>query len=315
MPRPLKTFAGFIGQDPLVRHLKRLADGSKARGLPLPALMFTGPAGVGKTSLANSLSAYYGTTLVARSAAAITPTELARLVLGLSHADVFFVDEAHALPAATESALLALNDDLKVAVTEEKQVVLKSVVEHTLILATNRPGEVSKALRSRCHPFMFAEYTERELVEIARNIAREKQLDVTTQALGMLAHHSEGRPRGVARTIEAIARFCSGNTITRADAADFLRSTGLDEQGLTRAQSLYIGFLRKTPTRRMSVERLAALLGLDAAYLVDEIEPSLLSRGFIDITASGRTLLQDPAAQPQTIPTDGGNDDVDDDGT
>lgn len=303
MGRPLRDFAGFVGQATIVGSLKRLADGAKSHGLPVPWQLFQGPAGYGKTSLARSLARHYGSEFHLLLGSRLAPEALAATLTRLNDCDIVLVDEAHALPHATQTALLLASDEQKVpALDDKRQQVLLSIAPLTVILATNRAGMVSEALRSRCDPVTFADYGEAELIEIARRVGDSMGLGLTGQAARRIAQQAHGRPRGVVRRLERV-RLLLGIGVTSIsinEVEDALRSEGIDEHGLDRSQRTYLDLL--SVHGRMSIERLALLSFIDEDMLRTDVEPPLIRAGFIDCGPGGRRLVRDPR-KPSASPS------------
>ena len=170
----------------------------------------------------------------------------------------------------------------------------ESIGQFTLILATNEPGGVKRALRSRLTRSEFDRYTQAELKAIAERVARDSDVNLTPQAASLLAQVAQGSPRIIARRVQNLKHFWpDGRSLSKDHVRTFLCSEGVDERGLTAHQQLYLRHLAAMPADQCNVERLAIKIGCDAVNVRQEIEPFLIEQGLVDPTSrQGRGITE-----------------------
>jgi Holliday junction resolvasome RuvABC ATP-dependent DNA helicase subunit len=182
----------------------------------------------------------------------------------------------------------------------------ESIAEFSLVLATNYPGETQKALRNRTTPIAFEAYTKRELVEIGKRVATKLDLDVTAQALGLVADAAQGSPRNINRRLESLKLFAPGVAeYNLDDVRDLLKAEGFDRRNLAPPQRAYLRCVAGVPKQRAQLDHIAAKLGIDARFIRQEIEPHLIDGGYIvllsnnarELTNGGRELMQELATE------------------
>lgn len=298
MGRPAKRFHEFIGQRRVVGHLQRLIGGAKQCGDPCTSLLLVGAAGFGKTSIAQAVAAEYGSTFRCVLASGDTkPAEICAVLRDVRHGDVVLIDEAHALSRDAQQILYVALDEWRVPVETKRGISRsenESIAQFTLILATNEPGGVKQALRSRLTRIEFDSYTPADLKAIGEHVAQQREISLTPQAANLLAQVAQGSPRVIARRVQNLKHYWpDGRSITKDHVRTFLTSEGVDERGFTPHQRLYLRHLIAQPDHECNVERLALKLGCDAANVRQEIEPYLIEQGFVDPTSrQGRGLTE-----------------------
>jgi Holliday junction DNA helicase RuvB len=300
----------FVGQKQLHGPLRKLIHGAQSLGEPVPHLLLVGEAGLGKSRLVQA---------VAREAAndggPAPPSNLRRLIAGrdvsvallvgalqkLNACDFLFVDEAHALRGEVQEVLfLALDEQRTYELVDGTAVDrnnLVSVAPFSLIAATNRPGGVLPALRSRLHVMHFARYEVEELRMICDRVATTHGLEFSAQAARLIAGLSQGTPRRVVKAVNLL-RMVRPQTqrfdLPTVRAA--LREIGTDELGLDCLQRRTLALVEANPQRKLSHEVLATMLGLDSPYVRTEVEPFLVSKGLLSIDTRHRRVLTEAGA-------------------
>lgn len=284
MPRPLKDFEGFVGQSAAIAALCRLVAGAATLGRPLPNLFLVGPPGHGKTALVRALARALGAELREATASGGSADEVASLLGEVPPRGLLFFDEAHTLNPRVVATLNRVVDDSRPSERPEP-------ASFTLLLATNRPGEVDRALRSRCCEIQLSDYTARELTVIARRVAAAEGVELTAQAARVLTTGADS-PRTVANRVRQVALCYAGAAeITQPLVEEFLREVvGLDRHGLTPRHRRYLAALARHEGRPKTLRTLVADMGSDTGIVVAEVEPELVRRGLVELTDKGRVL-------------------------
>jgi Holliday junction DNA helicase RuvB len=299
MPRPPKAFHEFIGQTRVMQYLVRLIDGAKALGRACPSLLLIAPAGTGKTTLGQAIAAEYGSDLYTLLAGKDTrAADLCDILLQLKHGDVFFIDEAHSLGRDAQQILYDALQDNKVPALRDgrlQRTQALSIAQFTLLLASNEPGVLKTGLISRVHRIEFDRYSVRELKAIAEHTAVQEGLEITPQAARRLAEVAQGTPRSICRRLEALRLLYPRVLAFTIDhVRELLTHEGIDADGFTPHQRLYLLTLATTPQGRCSLGLLACKLGCDQAHIHRDIEPYLIEQGLVDPSSGrGRLLTAD----------------------
>jgi Holliday junction DNA helicase RuvB len=297
------TLHDFIGQPRVVAHLRELVAGAKSRALPVTSILLVGPSGMGKSALARAIACEYAgpsdtkqpATLKSVMGGARMVKPLIETLMKLEHGDVLFIDETHALDREAQELLyLALDEKrtfeigAKGAPDRTKTI---SISEFTLIGATTEPGKVHRALRSRLHRVVLERYSISELKCIVEKVAADLPLKITAQAARHLAERSQRTPRSVLKLMGLLATTTTGAVDQEAVRA-FLAKQGVDGRGLDPLQHQLLHALASSATGIISLEVLAAKLGVDAAYVRTEIEPLLIELQLIELGTRGRALTE-----------------------
>ena len=311
------TLGEFVGQERVKEQLALLIDGARARGEPVDHLLFSGPPGLGKTTLAAIVAGEMGAGFQPTSGPALDrPSDLAAILTNLEDGDVLFVDEIHRMPRPVEEVLYLALEDFNLDVVLGKGPTARSIrldlPRFTLVAATTRPGRITLPLRER---FGFSPrldyYAREELSTIVRRSAGI--LDVRTDPEGAdeIARRSRGTPRVANRLLRRVRDFTQvrhDGAITGDIARLGLELFEVDELGLDR---LDIAVLRAIVERfgggAVGLTTLAASVGEETDTVEDVVEPYLLQLGFLQRTPRGRVATERAyrhlgATVPGTLP-------------
>ena len=301
--RPL-SLEDYIGQEKVKRNLKVYIEAAKERGDSLDHVLFYGPPGLGKTTLAGIIANEMGTHLKVTSGPAIEkPGEMAAILNNLQEGDVLFVDEIHRLNRQVEEVLYPAMEDYEIDIMIGKGATARSIrlelPKFTLVGATTRAGLLSAPLRDRFGVVSHLEfYSVKELETIIIRSASVLNVDIDTKGAHELARRSRGTPRLANRLLKRVrdfAQFIYDGRIT-GEVADYaLNLLDVDKDGLDRNDRLILQtIIGKFGGGPVGIETLAASIGEDSGTLEDVYEPYLIQNGFINRTPRGRVAT--PAA-------------------
>ena len=295
-----KSLAEFIGQQAARDNLRVFIEAARARGEALDHVLFFGPPGLGKTTLAQIVAKEMGVGFRATSGPVIAKTgDLAALLTNLDEGDVLFVDEIHRLNPAIEEVLYpAMEDralDLMIGEGPSARSVRIDLPRFTLVGATTRQGLLTTPLRDRFGiPVRLQFYTVDELELVVRRAARLLDLAITPDGAAEIARRSRGTPRIAGRLLRRVRDFAhvAGTAAVDAKAADAaLGRLEVDNLGLDLMDRRYLTMIadiyRGGP---VGVETLAAGLSEARDTIEEVIEPYLIQLGLIARTARGRCL-------------------------
>jgi Holliday junction DNA helicase RuvB len=288
----------YVGQKPVVETLKIAIEAATGREEPVDHVLFHGPPGLGKTTLAHIIANEMGARLTVTSGPALEKGgDLIGILTHLEDRDVLFVDEIHRTPKAVEEFLYPAMEDFAVDFVLDKGPHARShrfrLQRFTLVGATTRVGLLSAPLRDRFGIFRNLEfYGEEELMEIARRSAALLDVPVDGPGARELSRRSRGTPRIVNRLLKRVrdyAQVRAEGVVNEETVRAALALEGVDEMGLTRLDRRYlrtiIEFYKGGP---VGIEAIAATLQEETDTLVDVVEPYLLTIGLITRTSSGR---------------------------
>ena len=301
--RPL-SLEDYIGQEKVKRNLKVYIEAAKERGDSLDHVLFYGPPGLGKTTLAGIIANEMGTHLKVTSGPAIEkPGEMAAILNNLQEGDVLFVDEIHRLNRQVEEVLYPAMEDYEIDIMIGKGVTARSIrlelPKFTLVGATTRAGLLSAPLRDRFGVVSHLEfYSVKELETIIIRSASVLNVDIDTKGAHELARRSRGTPRLANRLLKRVRDFAQVKYDGRitGEVADYaLNLLDVDKDGLDRNDRLILQtIIGKFGGGPVGIETLAASIGEDSGTLEDVYEPYLIQNGFINRTPRGRVAT--PAA-------------------
>jgi Holliday junction DNA helicase RuvB len=295
-----KRLSDFIGQDQLCHNLKVCIDASKARGDVLDHVLFYGPPGLGKTTLAQIVAHEREVGFKATSGPLLTKSgDLAAILTNLQAHDVLFIDEIHRLPVQVEEVLYAAMEDFQLDIVlgegPSARTLRIDLQPFTLVGATTRSGLLTNPLRDRFGILCRLEFYEpQDLCRIVQRAASKWDLSMHPEAAMAVARRSRGTPRIAGRLMRRIRDFytLSGHPHLTADHVDeTLRALDVDDLGLDAFDRRYLSTIAvHYQGGPVGIETLAAALGEAKDTLEDVIEPFLIQQGLIQRTPRGRML-------------------------
>jgi holliday junction DNA helicase RuvB len=293
-----RSFDEYVGQERVVENLRISIDAAKRRDEPLEHVLFYGPPGLGKTTLAGLIARELGANFRPTSGPTLEkPKDLVGILTSLERGDVFFVDEIHRLSRVVEEFLYPAMEDFQIDFVVERGAYAKTLKlplrRFTLVGATTRAGMLTAPLRERFGIVHHLGYYEvAELERIVRRSANVLGVPIDAEAARTIAARSRGTPRVANRLLRRIRDFAevrADGRITPAIADEALQREGVDSVGLDRLDRAFLRTIveqyRGGPA---GIAAIAATLTEDAETLEDVVEPYLLKEGFVTRTASGR---------------------------
>lgn len=297
-----KILNEYIGQDKIKRNLKVLIEASKGRKEPLEHILFYGPPGLGKTTLANILANEMGVNIKITSGPAIERAgDLAAIVTNLSENDVFFIDEIHRLPRIVEEILYPAMEDYELDIIIGKGPSARSIRLElpcfTLIGATTRIGQISSPLRDRFGFISRLEfYTHEELKIIVERAAGFLGCKINDGTSLEIAKRSRGTPRIANRLLRRVrdwAQIKSKGVVKVDTAKEALMALEVDELGLDNVDRKYLlAIIEKFNGGPVGLDTIAASISEETDTIEDVYEPYLLQLGFIERTPRGRSATK-----------------------
>ena len=295
--RPL-SLDDYVGQNKVKSNLKVYIEAAKERGEALDHVLFYGPPGLGKTTLAGIIASEMGVNIKVTSGPAIEkPGDMAAILNNLSEGDILFVDEIHRLNRQVEEVLYPAMEDFCVDVMIGKDATTRSVridlPPFTLVGATTRAGDISAPLRDRFGIVAKLDYyKDEELRDIISRTSKVYGMTMEEEAKMELARRSRGTPRianRLFRRVRDFAQFYGDEIITKDRTMQALDRLKVDNLGLDDVDHKYLlGIINRFQGGPVGLEALAASIGEERMTLEDVYEPYLLQKGLIKRTSRGR---------------------------
>ena len=295
--RPL-SLKEYIGQEKAKEHLRIYIDAAKARGESLDHVLFYGPPGLGKTTLAGIIANEMGVNMKVTSGPAIEkPGEMAAILNNLQEGDVLFIDEIHRLNRQVEEVLYPAMEDFAIDIMIGKGATARSIrldLPHfTLVGATTRAGLLTAPLRDRfgvVHHLEF--YTPEELQTIIERSANVLGVEIDSKGAYAMARRSRGTPRLANRLLKRVRDFAQvkyDGVITEEVANFALDLLDVDKYGLEQLdRTILLTIIEKFSGGPVGLDTLSAAIGEDSGTLEDVYEPYLIKNGFLNRTPKGR---------------------------
>lgn len=295
-------FDEYIGQQNIKDNLTILLEAAKQRNHPPEHILFYGPPGLGKTTLAHLIAKEIGVQMKITSGPAIERVgDLASVLTNLSPGDILFIDEIHRLNKAVEEVLYPAMESGQIDIIIGKGPSARSIQldlpPFTLIAATTRIAMVSSPLRSRFSGgvFRLEFYTHEEIEKIIQRSAKILSIETETSAITEIALRSRSTPRTANYLLKRCRDFAQvkKTSLSKTVVDEALRMIGIDQKGLTHSdRTILETIIHKYNGGPVGLNTIAASLSEDQATIEEFNEPYLIQLGFIERTPRGRTVTE-----------------------
>ena len=293
-----RSFDEFVGQDKIKENLKIFIEATKQRGESLDHVLFCGPPGLGKTTLAHIIAAELGVGIKVTSGPALErPGDLAAILTNISDRDIFFIDEVHRLPRISEEILYPAMEDYQLDIIigqgPSARTLKLSLPKFTLVGATTRTGLLTSPLRDRFGVISRLDYyNPAELEKILLRSAKIFNVEINKDAASEIARRARGTPRIANRLLRRVRDFAQvkgSGIIEKKITKEALSAMDVDERGFDDMdRKLLLTIMEKFSGGPVGVDTLAASVREEKETIEDVYEPFLLQEGFIERTSRGR---------------------------
>jgi Holliday junction DNA helicase RuvB len=295
------TWDEYIGQEKIKKNLKVFIEASRKRGEALDHILFFGPPGLGKTTLANIIASEMGANIKTTAAPMIEKSgDLAALLTNIEEGDILFIDEIHRMSPAIEEILYPAMEDFRLDIIigsgPAAQTVKIDLPRFTLVGATTRAGMLSNPLRERfgMH-FRMQFYTPTELGTIVELAAHKLDKPADKDAANKIARRSRGTPRIALRLLRRVRDFAEvadESHIQHARTQYALDELGVNDIGFDEQDIRLLELLISAKGKPMGLSTIGAALSEDEGTIEDVLEPYLIANGYIERTARGRIATE-----------------------
>jgi holliday junction DNA helicase ruvB len=295
-----QSFSDFAGQDKILENLRVFVKAARMRGEPLDHVLFHGPPGLGKTTLASIVAQELGVTLKVTSGPVIDkPGDLAGLLTNLNKGDVLFIDEIHRLAPQVEEYLYSAMEDFSIDIMIDKGPSARSIQialnPFTLVGATTRSGLLTSPLRARFGISCLLEYYSSDVLKsIVKRSASILQCPINESAAEEIASRSRGTPRianALLRRVRDFAQVEGNGTIDLPITQRALGALNIDSCGLDAMdRKILLTIIQKFNGGPVGLNTVATAVGEDPGTIEDVYEPFLIMQGFIKRTPRGREV-------------------------
>lgn len=292
----------YVGQTKIKENLLVFIEAARARGEPLDHLLFYGPPGLGKTTLAHIIAYEMGSGIRCTSGPAVEKSgDLAAILTNLEEGDVLFIDEIHRLPITVEEILYPAMEDFNIDIIigqgPSARSVKLDIPKFTLVGATTRAGLLSSPLRDRFGVISRLDfYNHSELEQIVTRSSSILGIETTPDGAGELSRRARGTPRVANRLLRRVRDFAEvkfDGVITAEVASSALEKLEIDSRGFDKMdRRIILSIIDKFGGGPVGIDSLAASLNEERDALEDLYEPYLIQEGFIHRTSRGRVATE-----------------------
>jgi len=291
------AWSEYIGQEQIKKNLSVFIEASKKRDEALDHVLFYGPPGLGKTTLALIIANEMNANIKVTAAPMIEKSgDLAAILTNLEEGDILFIDEIHRLSPAVEEILYSSMEDYRIDIIigsgPAAQTVKIDLPRFTLIGATTRAGMLSNPLRDRFGmSFRMNFYSHEELAQIIIQASKKLEREIVKEAALEIAKRSRGTPRIALRLLRRVRDFAevaNEETIHHERTEYALDELGINSYGFDEMDLRLLRLLATSNGRPMGLSTIAAALSEDEGTIEDVLEPYLLANGYLERTAKGR---------------------------
>ena len=291
------AWSEYIGQEQIKKNLGVFIEASKKRQEALDHVLFYGPPGLGKTTLALIIANEMNTNIKVTAAPMIEKSgDLAAILTNLEEGDILFIDEIHRLSPAVEEILYSSMEDYRIDIIigsgPAAQTVKIDLPRFTLIGATTRAGMLSNPLRDRFGmSFRMQFYSAEELAKIVIQASTKLEREIVKEASAEIAKRSRGTPRIALRLLRRVRDFAEvadETSINHSRTQYALNELGINSFGFDEMDLRLLNLLVSAKGRPMGLSAIAASLSEDEGTVEDVLEPYLIANGYLERTAKGR---------------------------